>query len=101
MTTIALATNKLYAYLYLVFGRFHIDIATALHEEITHQFPRDLISVQQGQYHYFYTGNQEKLLEIAQKVLPSNPQRDYLYGMVAFGLEQCHQFKAAFNRDKY
>jgi hypothetical protein len=51
--------------------------------------------VQQGQYHYFYTGNKEKLLEIAQKVLPNNPQQDYLYGMVAFGLEQCHQLPAA------
>ncbi|WP_320073108.1 hypothetical protein [Nostoc sp. MG11] len=46
----------------------------ATHEEIGNQFPRDLISVQQGQYHYFYIGNKEKLLEIARKVLPSNPQ---------------------------
>ncbi|MBE9201686.1 MULTISPECIES: tetratricopeptide repeat protein [unclassified Nodularia (in: cyanobacteria)] len=89
------ARERLYVRAILAWANKDIDIAIALHEEITDQFPRDLISVQQGQYHYFYTGNQEKLLEIAQKVLPSNPQRDYLYGMVAFGLEQCHQLKAA------
>ncbi|YAF97994.1 MAG: tetratricopeptide repeat protein [Nodularia sp. CChRGM 3473] len=87
--------EKLYVQAILAWANNEIDVAIALHEDITHKFPHDLISVQQGQYHYFYTGNQEKLLEIALKVLPSNPQQHYLYGMVAFGLEQCHQLKAA------
>ncbi|MBW4687954.1 MAG: tetratricopeptide repeat protein [Komarekiella atlantica HA4396-MV6] len=87
--------EKLYVQAILAWANQEIDLAIACHEEIANQFPRDLISVQQGQYHYFYTGNKEKLLEIAQKVLPSNPQQHYLYGMVAFGLEQCHQLKAA------
>ncbi|MBD2535885.1 tetratricopeptide repeat protein [Nostoc flagelliforme FACHB-838] len=89
------AREKLYVQAILAWANQEIDVAIATHEEIANQFPRDLISVQQGQYHYFYTGNKEKLLEIAQKVLPSNPQQHYLYGMVAFGLEQCHQLKAA------
>ncbi|MCG6134677.1 MAG: tetratricopeptide repeat protein [Nostoc sp. LLA-1] len=87
--------EQLYVQAILAWANKEIDVAIALHEEIANKFPRDLISVQQGQYHYFYTGNKEKLLEIAQKVLPSNPQHHYLYGMVAFGLEQCHQLKAA------
>ncbi|WP_375514507.1 tetratricopeptide repeat protein [uncultured Nostoc sp.] len=87
--------EKLYVQAILAWANKEIDVAIATHEEIANQFPRDLISVQQGQYHYFYIGNKEKLLEIAQKVLPSNPQQHYLYGMVAFGLEQCHQLKAA------
>ncbi|MBN3945740.1 MAG: tetratricopeptide repeat protein [Nostoc sp. NMS7] len=87
--------EKLYVQAILAWANQEIDLAIGFHEEITNKFPRDLISVQQGQYHYFYTGNKEKLLKIAQKVLPSNPQQDYLYGMVAFGLEQCHQLKAA------
>lgn len=87
--------EKLYVQAILAWANQEIDLAIGFHEEITNKFPRDLISVQQGQYHYFYTGDKEKLLEIAQKVLPSNPQQDYLYGMVAFGLEQCHQLKAA------
>ncbi|MBH8572975.1 tetratricopeptide repeat protein [Nostocaceae cyanobacterium CENA369] len=89
------AREQLYVRAILAWANQEIDVAIAFHEEITNQFPRDLISVQQGQYHYFYTGNQEKLLAIAQKVLPSNTEKHYLYGMVAFGLEQCHQLKAA------
>lgn len=87
--------EKLYVQAILAWANQEIDLAIGFHEEITNKFPGDLISVQQGQYHYFYTGNKEKLLKIAQKVLPSNPQQDYLYGMVAFGLEQCHLLKAA------
>ncbi|MFN6570848.1 tetratricopeptide repeat protein [Dendronalium sp. ChiSLP03b] len=94
---LAKITNReqLYVQAILAWANKEIDVAIAFHEEITNQFPHDLISVQQGQYHYFYTGNQEKLLEIAQKVLSSNSEQHYLYGMVAFGLEQCHQLKAA------
>ncbi|MBW4426535.1 MAG: tetratricopeptide repeat protein [Nostoc desertorum CM1-VF14] len=87
--------EKLYVQAILAWANQEIDRAIAFHEQITNKFPRDLISVQQGQYHYFYTGKKEKLLKIAQKVLPSNPQQHYLYGMVAFGLEQCHQLEAA------
>ncbi len=72
-----------------------IKSAIAYHEEITEKFPCDLISVQRGQYHYFYLGNNEGLLHIAQKVLPASPENHYLQGMVAFGLEQCHQLEEA------
>lgn len=63
--------------------------AIALHEAIAKQYPRDLISVQQGQYHYFYQGDAKQLLQIAQQVLSANSDRAYLQGMIAFGLEQC------------
>lgn len=66
-----------------------ISEATKLHMAIAQKYPQDLISVQQGQYHYFYQGNAIGLLKIAQTVLPSHPYRHYLYGMLAFGLEQC------------
>ncbi|MCF4967369.1 tetratricopeptide repeat protein [Nostoc sp. CMAA1605] len=90
-------TKREYLYVQAIsaWANQEIDVAIALHEQITDQFPRDLISVQQGQYHYFYTGDKDKLCKIAQKVLPSNPENHYLYGMVAFGLEQCHQLNAA------
>lgn len=51
--------------------------------------------VQQGQYHYFYLGDRQGLLKIAEKVLPANANQSYLYGMVAFGLEQCHCLREA------
>jgi tetratricopeptide (TPR) repeat protein len=72
-----------------------MERAVALHEAIAQEFPSDLISVQQGQYHYFYLGDQERLLKIAQKVFSANQENSYLYGMLAFGLEQCHQLMEA------
>ena len=76
-------------------ARREIDEAVACHEAITQEFPRDLLSVQQGQYHYFYRGEKKQLLQIAEAVLPANPENHYLYGMVAFGLEQCHRLSEA------
>lgn len=72
-----------------------IDQAIHLHEAIAQQFPQDLISVQQGQYHYFYRGDAVRLLQIAERVLPAHPDNHYLYGMIAFGLEQAGNLPAA------
>ena len=69
-----------------------ISEAIDFHEAIALKYPQDLISVQQGQYHYFYQGESKPLLKIAQKVLPANAGHlhlHYLYGMIAFGFEQC------------
>ncbi|HEY9748288.1 MAG TPA: tetratricopeptide repeat protein [Allocoleopsis sp.] len=82
----------------VAWARGDIDQAIAVHETITEQYPQDLLSVQQGQYHYFYQGDQAGLLQIAEKVLPANyeqPHLHYLYGMIAFGLEQCHRLSEA------
>ncbi len=72
-----------------------IDQSIAYNEEIAEKYPRDLISVQMGQYHYFYQGNKEGLLRIAEKVLPANRENHYLHGMIAFSLEQCHRLEEA------
>jgi tetratricopeptide (TPR) repeat protein len=87
--------EQLYLQAILAWATKKIDVAIALHEKITEKYPRDLVSVQQGQYHYFYLGDKERLLNIAQKVLPQNEDNHFLYGMVAFGLEQCHQYEQA------
>jgi hypothetical protein len=96
--SLAKATTKreqLYIQAIQAWSAKKIDLAVALHEEIAQEYPRDVISVQQGQYHYFYLGEKEKLLRIAERVLPANQENHYLYGMVAFGLEQCHQLVEA------
>jgi len=72
-----------------------IDRAIAIHWAIAQQFPQDLLSVQQGQYHYFYRGDTAGLLQIAEVALPANPEHPYLYSMIAFGLEQCHRLREA------
>jgi tetratricopeptide (TPR) repeat protein len=87
--------ERLYIQAIIAWAKKEIERALALHQEIAQKFPCDLISVQQGQYHYFYLGNKERLLKIAQQVLPANRENHYLYGMIAFGLEQCYQLKEA------
>ncbi|MBD1909881.1 MULTISPECIES: tetratricopeptide repeat protein [unclassified Leptolyngbya] len=76
----------------------NIEQAIAYHEALAQAFPQDLLSVQQGQYHYFYQGDSDRLLRIAEAALPfyeTQPLLPYLYGMIAFGLEQCHQMEQA------
>jgi hypothetical protein len=72
-----------------------VDQAMAAHEVIVEKFPRDLAAVQQGQYHYFYMGDKEGLLNIAEKAWSAHQDNHYLYGMVAFGLEQCQRLQEA------
>jgi hypothetical protein len=72
-----------------------IDESVGYTEAIAKKYPRDLIAVQLGQYHYFYQGNKEGLLQIAEKALPANRENHYLHGMIAFGLEQCHRLSEA------
>lgn len=72
-----------------------IDRAIICHEMIVDRFPHDLLAVQQAQYHYFYQGEAAKILEVAERVLAVNPDHPELLGMVAFGLEQCHQLQQA------
>jgi hypothetical protein len=87
--------EQLYIHAIAAWAKGAINQAVDLHETIAQKFPRDLISVQQGQYHYFYRGDKTGLLRIAQRVLPANRENPYLHGMIAFGLEQCHQLEAA------
>jgi tetratricopeptide (TPR) repeat protein len=72
-----------------------LEQAMAGHEALVAKFPQDLVAIQQGQYHYFYLGNKEGLLNIAEKAWSVHQDNHYLYGMVAFGLEQCHRWQEA------
>jgi tetratricopeptide (TPR) repeat protein len=72
-----------------------IDRALELHLAMAAEWPRDLMSVKIGQLHAFNIGNNEALLEIAEVVLPFNQSNHYIWGMRAFGLEQCHRIDEA------
>lgn len=87
--------EKLYVWAIAAWATGDIEQAIAYHEAIAEKFPRDLVSVQRGQYHYFYLGFKEGLRQIAEKVLPANRENHYLHGMLAFGLEQCHRLAEA------
>ncbi|MBD1998120.1 tetratricopeptide repeat protein [Leptolyngbya sp. FACHB-541] len=87
--------EQLYIQAIAAWAKGAIERAIAIHWAIAEQFPQDLLSVQQGQYHYFYRGDTAGLLQIAEAVLPANPEHPCLYSMIAFGLEQCHRLKEA------
>lgn len=73
------------------------DISQAIfyHEEIANKFPCDVFNIQIGQHHYLNIGNKQGLLQIVEKVLPANRENYYLYGMLAFGLEENQRFLEA------
>jgi tetratricopeptide (TPR) repeat protein len=72
-----------------------IAAAFAVLERITEGWPRDVFAMKLAQYHYFNLGWPEKMLAVCQKVLPANKENGYLYGCLAFGLEQTHNLRGA------
>jgi hypothetical protein len=57
---------------------------------ISDEFPRDLAIVKTHQYFEFNRGNAPEMLRVALKVAGANADVPYVYGMKAFGYEQCH-----------
>ncbi|WP_199320681.1 tetratricopeptide repeat protein [Leptolyngbya sp. FACHB-261] len=87
--------EKLYFSAIESWAQAEVDRALVYHEQLAEQFPRDLVSVQIGQYHYFNLGQSQGLLQLIEKVLPANRENHYIHGMLAFGLEQCHRLDEA------
>lgn len=59
-------------------------------DQVSDEFPRDLAIVKTHQYFEFNRGNSPEMLRIALKVGAANRDVVYVYGMKAFGYEQCH-----------
>jgi hypothetical protein len=59
-------------------------------DQISDQFPRDLVVVKTHQYFEFNRGNCPEMLRVALKVLARNADISYMHGMAAFAYEQCH-----------
>jgi hypothetical protein len=59
-------------------------------DQLSDEFPRDLAIVKTHQYFEFNRGNAPGMLRAALKVGPANTDVPYVYGMKAFGYEQCH-----------
>jgi hypothetical protein len=73
------------------------DMARAIAglEEITDRWPRDVFAMKLAQYHYFNLGRVGEMLAVCQKALPANQENGFLYGCLAFGLEQNHRLDEA------
>ena len=78
-----------------------LDRALIYHEALADRYPRDLISVFIAQYHYFFRGDNGALLKLMEKILPANQENHYVYGMMAFALEQCYCLEEAEATGRY
>ncbi len=59
-------------------------------DQITDEFPRDLVIVKTHQYLEFNRGNAPEMLRVVLKVSKANADVPYVHGMAAFAYEQCH-----------
>jgi tetratricopeptide (TPR) repeat protein len=59
-------------------------------DEITDEFPRDLVIAKTHQYLEFNRGNSPEMLRVALKVVAANADVPYVHGMAAFAYEECH-----------
>lgn len=87
--------EQLYVAAIEAWAKRDIKNAIAYHETIAEHYPRDLASVHIAQYHYRNIGDSQGLLRIAEKVSEANLDNSYIYGMLAFGLEECHRLEEA------
>lgn len=87
--------EKLYVRAIAAWAEGEIDRALVYHETLADYYPRDIVSVQIGQYHYFNLGDSQGLLNLIEKALPANRENHFIHGMQAFGLEQCHRLDEA------
>jgi hypothetical protein len=69
--------------------------AIRLCDQLSDEFPRDLAIVKTHQYFEFNRGNAPEMLRVALKVAAANVDVPYVYGMKAFGYEQCHLLEEA------
>ena len=67
-----------------------LPLTLRLCDQITDEFPRDLVIVKAHQYLEFNRGNFPQMLRIALKVAAANADVPYMHGMSAFAYEQCH-----------
>ncbi len=67
-----------------------LERSICLCDQASDEFPRDLAIVKLHQYFEFNRGNSPQMLRVALKVGAANADVPYIYGMKAFGYEQCH-----------
>ncbi len=74
---------------------YDIPRALAIGDDIVSDYPTDLAALKLHQTFNFNLGNAPEMLRIAQKAMSANQDNPHLYGMLAFGFEQCHELGKA------
>ncbi|MDX2217070.1 MAG: tetratricopeptide repeat protein [Oculatellaceae cyanobacterium bins.114] len=92
---LATEREQLYVEAIAAWSDYDFDRALACHTVLAECYPQDVLAAQIGQYHHFNLGNAQGLLKLAETILPANLENHFVYGMVAFGLEQCHRLTEA------
>ncbi|MDP9082240.1 MAG: tetratricopeptide repeat protein, partial [Pseudomonadota bacterium] len=72
-----------------------LPLTLRLCDQVSDEFPRDLVMVKIHQYLEFNRGNAAQMLQVALKVAGANADVPYMHGMTAFAYEQCHLLDAA------
>jgi tetratricopeptide (TPR) repeat protein len=73
------------------------DLARTLRlcDQISDEYPRDLVTVKTHQYFAFNRGDSPEMLRVALKVAGANADVVHMHGMTAFAYEQCHLLNEA------
>jgi len=72
-----------------------MPLTLRLCDQVSDEFPRDLVIVKIHQYLEFNRGNAPAMLRVALKVSSAAADVPYVHGMSAFGYEQCHLLEEA------
>jgi hypothetical protein len=67
-----------------------VPLALRLCDQVSDEFPRDLVVAKIQQYFEFNRGNAPAMLRVALKMRTAAADVPYVHGMVAFAYEQCH-----------
>ena len=76
-------------------SRGRIAQALTILRNLVQTYPGDIAAAKWAQYHAFNLGDAEALRAIATAIMPAHAHTPEAWGMLAFGLEQCHELDAA------
>lgn len=89
--------EKLHAKAITDFAHGNLNEAARHWEVILEKYPNDLLAAKFAHDTYFYLGDKSRLKETAEGVIrnmkSSIPCSNFLYGMYAFGLEECGEYE--------
>jgi hypothetical protein len=72
-----------------------VPMSIRLCDQLSDEYPRDLVIVKLHQYFEFNRGDSAQMLRVALKVLAATADVAYAHGMTAFAYEQCHLLQEA------
>jgi hypothetical protein len=72
-----------------------LSLTVRLCDQVSDEFPRDLVIVKMHEYFEFNRGNSPEMLRVALKVGAANADLPHVRAMAAFAYEECHLLDAA------